>query len=167
MKSTVRTPHGQKDFLPTLATRGKADFFWQSFTSLVLIIVLSSLLLTYGGCASVSEQSRIALPPKERLDRYLQTADHLTEKQKKDLARRRPFEGMTLEEANLAMTQESVDSALLGKSFRAVYVGEAGVQYYLYFQGEPPHVVKWSQFSRDDIELMDPDKLRPSPPGLR
>ena len=165
MKSTVRSPHGQKDFVPTLATRGKAVFFWQRFTSLVLIIVLSSVLLTYGGCASFSEQSKIALPPKERLDRYLQTADHLTEKQKKDLARRRPFVGMTLEEANLAMNQESVDSALSGKAFRAVYVGDAGVKYWLQL-GTPPRVANWSQFSRDDIELMDPDKLRPSPPGL-
>ena len=122
--------------------------------------------LMYASCAYSPEQSKISLPPQEQLDRYIKTADHLTDKQEKELARRRPFVGMTLDEANLAMHQESVDSVLSGQAFRAVYVGESGIKYYLYFQGDPPRVVNWSQFSRDEIELMDPDKLRPSPPGL-
>jgi len=164
MKSTVPRPNGKKDFVPALASRGKTEIFWQKAAFLLLIIVPTTLLLTYGGCASSPGQSKISLPSQERLNNYIQTADHLTEKQKKDLARRRPFVGMTLEEANLAMYRESTDAVLSGKAFRAVYVGDAGIRYYLDFQGDPPRVVNWSQFSRDEIELMDPDKLRPSPP---
>ena len=48
---------------------------------------------------------------------------------------------MTLEETNLSMYRESVDLVLSGRAFRAVYVGEAGVKYYLYFQGEPPSLL--------------------------
>ena len=157
----------QNDSISHIEPEGKSEILWRKVTYLFLAIAFSSLLFTYGGCASSPEQSRMTLPPQEQLDKYIQTADHLTNKQKKDLSRRRPFVGMTLEEANLSMYRESVDSVLSGRAFRAVYVGEAGVKYYLYFQGEPPRVAEWSQFSRGDIELMDPDKLRPSPPGIR
>ena len=166
MKSIMPSPNGQKDSDPVIETKGKADFPRQKVTFLLLTIVLSSVLLINSSCASSPKQSKISLPPQERLDRYLRTADHLTDKQKKELARRRPFVGMTMDEANLAMHQESIGSGLSGKAFRAVYVGESGVKYYLYFQGDPLRVVNWSHFSRDEIELMDPDKLRPSPPGL-
>jgi hypothetical protein len=167
MKFKQGVPREQKHPISHTGPEGKSEILWGKVTYLFLAIAFSSLLFTYGGCASSPQQSGITLPPQEQLDSYIQTADHLTDKQKKDLARRRPFVGMTLEEANLSMYRESVDSILSGRTFRAVYVGEAGVKYYLYFQGEPPRVAKWSQFSRGDIELMDPDKLRPSPPGLR
>jgi hypothetical protein len=166
MKAIEGVLSEQKDFISHIEPEGKSEALWGKVTHLFLAIAFSSLLLTYGGCTSTPEQSRLTLPPQEQLDKYIQTADHLTDKQKKDLARRRPFVGMTLEEANLAMYRESVDPVLSRQAFRAVYVGEAGVKYYLYFQGEPPRVANWSQFSRDDIELIDPDKLRPSPPGL-
>lgn len=120
---------------------GKLILYGESLPNLFLAIAFSSLLFTYGGCASSPEQSGIALPPQEQLDRYIQTADHLTDKQKKDLSRHRPFVGMTLEETNLSMYRESVDLVLSGRAFRAVYVGEAGVKYYLYFQGEPPSLL--------------------------
>lgn len=166
MKSRVQSPNGQKDFVSALTSDEKAEIFGQKVTFLLLIFLLPSLLLTHGGCVSSPERSKISLPPQERLNSYIQTADHLTDRQKKDLARRRPFVGMTLEEANLAMYQESTNTVLSGKAFRAVYIGDAGIRYYLEFQGDPPRVVNWSQFSRDEIELMDPDKLRPSPPGI-
>jgi hypothetical protein len=104
------------------------------------------------------------LPPSEKLDQYLQTADHLTEKQKKNMAARRPFIGMTIDEANLAMSQESTKLVLSGKAMQAVYVGESGVRYNIYFQGDPLRVADWSYFSEDQMELLDPDKLRPTPP---
>ena len=166
MKATVPRPNGKKNFVSALATKKKAEIFGQKVTFLLLIILMPSLLVTYGGCASSPEGSKISLPSQERLDNYIQTANHLTEEQKKKLARRRPFVGMTMEEANLAMYRESTDAVLSGKAFRAVYIGDAGIRYYLEFQGDPPRVVNWSQFSRDQIELMDPEKLRPSPPGI-
>lgn len=166
MKSKKHDHNGQTDSVCRGKPTGKAEALWRMATYLFLVIPFSSLLFTYSGCATSPEQSKITLPPQEQLDRYIQAADHLTDKQKKDLARRRPFVGMTLGEANLAMYRESIDAVLSGRAFQAVYVGEAGVKYYLYFQGEPPRVAKWSQFSRDDIKLLDPDILRPSPPGI-
>jgi hypothetical protein len=131
---------------------------------IVLLIALSSLLLGSGGCAGTGTRSEKDLPPSEALENYLQTADHLNEKHKEQMTLRRPFVGMTLEEANLAMRQESTKLILSGTAMQAVYVGGAGVRYQLYFQGEPPRVINWTSVTNDQIELTDPDLLRPTPP---
>ena len=153
----------RKDVFPSVEYRVKAETSGQKVTYLLLALLLSSLLLASGGCAS-SEQAKTALPAKEELERYIQRADHLSEAQKKQMARRRPFVGMTIDEANLAMHKESTDLVVPGAAFRVVYVGDAGVRYYLYFHGKPARVVDWSYFSGEEIKLMDPEKLRPSPP---
>ncbi len=164
MQATKYFRNLRKGFFPSVEYRGKAETSWQKVTYLLLALVLSSLLLACGGCASSPEEAKIALPAKEELERYIQTADHLSEAQKRQMARRRPFVGMTIDEANLAMHKESTDLVVPGAAFRAVYVGDAGVRYYLYFHGKPARVVDWSYFSGEEIKLMDPEKLRPSPP---
>jgi len=131
---------------------------------IALLVALLSFLLGSGGCAGTSARPDLNLPPSEELEDYLQTADHLNEKQKEQMTRRRPFVGMTLEEANLAMRQESTKLILSGQAMQAVYVGVSGARYLLYFQGEPPRVVNWTSVTDDQIELTDPDLLRPTPP---
>ena len=131
---------------------------------IALLIALLSSLLGSGGCAGTSTRPDLNLPPSEELENYLRTADHLNEEQKEQMTRRRPFVGMTLEEANLAMRQESTKLILSGKAMQAVYVGGSGVRYQLYFQGDPPSVVNWTSVSDDQIELTDPNLLRPTPP---
>ena len=130
----------------------------------VLAIALSSLVLGSGGCAGTDKHSETNLPSSEPLQNYLQSANHLDEKQKEDMALRRPFVGMTMDEANLAMRRESTKLILSGKATQAVYVGGSGVRYQIYFQGEPPKVVNWTAVSDEQIELTDPDLLRPTPP---
>ena len=130
----------------------------------VLAMMLTGFLFGNNGCATSPEDSKRALPPRGDLERYLQTADHLDKEQKKQLARRQPFVGMTLEEANLAMRKESAELKVSGATMQAVYVGGSGTRYYLYFEGDPPRVVKWTSISDDEIKLTDPELLRPSPP---
>ena len=131
---------------------------------LILIIALSSPLLGSGGCAGTDTRSEVSLPPSEELHNYLQTADHLNEKQKKEMSLHRPFVGMTINEANLAMRQESTKLILSGEAMQAVYVGRSGARYQLFFQGDPPRVVDWTSVSDDQLQLTDPDLLRPTPP---
>jgi len=79
-----------------------------------LAVTLSTFLLGFNGCATTPEKSKRALPPRGDLERYLQTADHLDAEQKKQMERRQPFVGMTLEEANLAMRKESSELNVSG-----------------------------------------------------
>ena len=164
MQAAKYLRNARKGFFLSVECRGKADTSGRQVTYLLLALLLSSLLLACGGCASSPEQAKTALPAKEELERYIRTADHLSEAQKKQMVRRRPFVGMTIDEANLAMQKASTDLVVPGAAFRAVYVGDAGVRYYLYFHGKPSRVVDWSYFSGEEIKLMDPEKLRPSPP---
>lgn len=106
------------------------------------------------------------MPPQEQIESYLQSAAHLNEEQQTALRRHRPFVGMTLEEADLAMVKESSEITLGGETLNAVYRGRKGTRYHLVFQGDPPVLVDWSYFSAADIELTDPDKLRPQPRGI-
>jgi hypothetical protein len=129
-----------------------------------LAVTLTGFLFGFNGCATSPEDSKRALPPRADLERYLETADNLNAEQKKQMASRRPFVGMTLEEANLAMRKEFAELKVSGATMQAVYVGGAGTRYYLYFEGEPPRVVKWTAISDDEIKLTDPELLRPSPP---
>ena len=131
---------------------------------LVFLIAWLALLLGSGGCTGADTRSETSLPPSAELEKYLQTASHLNEKQKEQMALHRPFVGMTIDEANLAMRQESAKLILSGKAMQAVYVGGSGVRYQLYFQGDPPSVVNWTSVSDDQIELTDPNLLRPTPP---
>ena len=131
---------------------------------LFFLIAWLGLLLGSGGCTGVNPRSETSLPPSAELEKYLQTASHLNEKQKEQMALHRPFVGMTIDEANLAMRQESAKLILSGKAMQAVYVGGSGVRYQLYFQGDPPSVVNWTSVSDDQIELTDPNLLRPTPP---
>ena len=87
MKSKKHNHNRQEDSVSRIESKGKSDASWGKVTYLFLAIALSSLLFTYGGCASTPEQSKITLPPQEQLDSYIQTASHLTDKQKKDLTR--------------------------------------------------------------------------------
>ncbi len=130
----------------------------------IIAIALLGLLLGSGGCAGTDTRPEVTLPPSEELNVYLQTADHLNEKQKKEMSLRRPFVGMTIDEANLAMRQESTRLILSGEAMQAVYVGRAGVRYKLFFRGDPPKVVDWTSVSDDQLQLTDPDLLRPTPP---
>jgi len=130
----------------------------------VVAMLLTGFLFGFNGCATSPEDSKGALPPRADLERYLQTAGHLDAEQKKQMASRQPFVGMTLEEANLAMRKESTELKVSGATMQAVYVGGSGTRYYLYFEGEPPRVVKWTAISDDEIKLTDPELLRPSPP---
>jgi len=130
----------------------------------VLAMTLSGFLFGFNGCTTSPEESKRALPPRGDLERYLQTADHLDDEQKKQMESRQPFVGMTLDEANLAMSKESTELNVFGAAMQAVYVGGSGARYYLYFEGDPPRVVKWTAISDDEIKLTDPELLRPSPP---
>ena len=75
----------------------------------VLAMLLTGFLLGINGCVTSPEDSKRALPPRGDLERYLQTADHLDGEQKKQMERRQPVVGLTLEEANLAMRKESAE----------------------------------------------------------
>ena len=131
---------------------------------LVLAMTLYSLLLGSGGCAGTDTRPEVTLPPSEELNTYLQTADHLTEEQKKEMSLRRPFVGMTVDEANIGMRRESTGLIVSGTAVQAVYVGRSGVRYQLFFRGDPPRVVDWTSISDDQLQLTDPDLLRPTPP---
>jgi hypothetical protein len=132
----------------------------------ILTLMLLGSLIGFSACTVSREKSQTSLPPSGELERYLETADHLTEKQKTRMASHRPFVGMTLTEANLAMQQISTDMILADTAMRAVYAGASGIRYHLYFQGDPPKVVDWTTVADDQIKLTDPDLLRPSPPGF-
>ena len=88
----------------------------------------------------------------------------LTEEQKKEMSLRRPFVGMTVDEANIGMRRESTGLIVSGTAVQAVYVGRSGVRYQLFFRGDPPRVVDWTSISDDQLQLTDPDLLRPTPP---
>jgi len=106
----------------------KPKISWERAAQFVLTIVLSSFLFICGGFSCSTRQTDRGMAASAELESYLRTADHLTEKQKEQLERGRPFVGMTIEEANLAMKQESADLVVSGKTTRAVYIGGSGVR---------------------------------------
>ncbi|MFW9917294.1 MAG: hypothetical protein ACFFGZ_16940 [Candidatus Thorarchaeota archaeon] len=136
------------------------------FAYFVLMLALSGIFIL-SSLACSTGKSEMMMPPMEEIEAYIRTADHLNEQQKKDLLGRKPFVGMTIDEANLSMRKESTDLVMSGTTLRAVYVGGSGVRYYLYFQGDPLRLAEWSYLSEDEIKLTDPDQLRPRPPGIR
>ncbi len=103
-------------------------------------------------------------PVKVEIQRYLETVDHRDDRQKVAITSGRPFVGMTVEEADLAMNQERCDGTLDGNPIHAIYRGGDGARYYLYFEGELLRVVSWSSYPHDEIKLPDPREFRPIPP---
>lgn len=76
----------------------------------------------------------------------------------------RPFEGMTLAEATLAMRLLEASLARDGATLRAIFLGGDGRLYHIDFQGDPERVVFFSLFAEDEIRLPEPEELRPQPP---
>ncbi len=130
----------------------------------LLILFLSAVLVSCGG--SVTDTKRSAGADDEALERYLTTADHLSEEQRQAIKEGRPFIGMTEEEANLSMTESKVQATRDGKLLRAQFRDRAGREFKLEFdRGSPNRVLWWSGFT--DAEVRDLTRHRdvhPRPP---
>lgn len=88
---------------------------------------------------------------------YLESADHLDDAQRRALLEGRPFEGMTPEEADLALRFESADVLWYGdetESAVAFYQGRDG-RYALRFAGSPPRVVDWILYPEPELPPLD------------
>jgi hypothetical protein len=95
---------------------------------------------------------------------YLESADHLTPEQAQAMLEGRPFEGMTLPEATLAMQLLEASTTRDGLTLGAIFLGADGRRYHIDFRGDPPRVSFFSLFGPDEIRLRDPGELRPEPP---
>jgi hypothetical protein len=95
------------------------------------------------------------------LDAYLAGASHLTAAQRESMRRHRPFEGMTLEEAGLAMQPVETEIVMGERVRQAVYAG-GGTYYRLVFEGTPERVVEW--VVAEDVTLPAPETYQPQPP---
>lgn len=127
----------------------------------ILSLAVASLTGLLIACAA---EPRVPAPVKAKVQRYVEKAGHLDDNEMEAMLSGRPFVGMTVEEADLAMEREQCECRLDGRPMRATYRGGGGARYYLDFRGEPPRVVFWSLFRHDEIELPDPRERRPRTP---
>ena len=116
-------------------------------------------------CASGADVSTGAPTREAELAEYLASAAHLSAEQRSLLERHQPFEGMTLEEATLAMVPLETEMAVGERVRQATFVGGGGVGYRVVFEGDPERVVDW--VVADDVVLPKPDTYRPNPPISR
>jgi hypothetical protein len=97
---------------------------------------------------------------------YLETATHLNEEQRNAMLDGRPFIGMTLGEAELAMTLLQRQVVLSGEILQGKFRSMNGLIYIIAFdRGTPNRVVKWTSFTSEDMEELStfPDP-HPCPP---
>jgi hypothetical protein len=101
------------------------------------------------------------------LTAYVASADHLSAEQKQAMLGHRPFPGMSVAEAELAM--KPVGSTLVVNEHvtRARYEGD-GVVYDVEFGGDPPRVVDWVLAGEPGLrERKDVQPSFPAPLGDR
>ena len=101
---------------------------------------------------------------REEVRAYVDSAPHLSPEQAQAMLDGRPFEGMTLPEATLAMQLLEASAVRDGSPLSAVFLGGDGRRYYVDFQGDPARIAFFSLFGSDEIHLRDPDELHPVPP---
>lgn len=95
---------------------------------------------------------------------YVASADHLSPAQQEAMLGHRPFEGMSLGEAALAMKPVGSTLVVNEQVTRARYEGE-GVVYDVEFAGSPPRVVDW--VLAGEPGLRDRKDVQPSFPASR
>ena len=130
----------------------------------LIIVFLSAFLVSCGGVMATSE--RLGGKQQKDLEHYLETANHLSEKQRQAMKEGRPFIGMTHEEANLSMIAGERQDKLDGKLLRGQFRNRAGQKYMLAFDcGSPNRVESWSAFTDAEVrELGKFRDVRPCPP---
>ena len=101
---------------------------------------------------------------REEVRAYVDSAPHLSPEQARAMLDGRPFEGMTLPEATLAMRLLEASAVRDGGALSAVFLGGDGHRYYVDFEGDPARIAFFSLFGSDEIRLRDPDELHPVPP---
>lgn len=123
--------------------------------ALALVLLAGSSIGGACGCAAPSAGPRpeVSLPAEDALQRYVHVANHLTEEQKEALLGRRPFVGMTPEEARLTMRPLQIERAPSGEIQRGVYLGAERMRYHVDFGGKTPRVVFWSRYGEDAARL--------------
>lgn len=118
--------------------------------------ICAATVASIGGCVAPVSTSVI--------ERYLDGAEHLTEAQRESFSRGRPFVGMTIEEANVAMVPGAGSATLNGQLVSGIFHDRRGRKYELDFGGTPAAVIAWRSEPGPEIELQDIDDLRPEPP---
>jgi hypothetical protein len=129
-------------------------------------IALAAIALGALACASPASPRAegSAAAAREDVRAYVEAARHLSAEQEQAMLDGRPFEGMTLPEAKLAMQLLEVTAARDGRALSATFLGGDGRRYYADFQGDPPRIASFSLFGPDEIRLRDPEELHPMPP---
>ena len=98
-------------------------------------------------------RERLNSEQKERIQHYLQKAEHLDGDQRRAMNQGIPFVGMTYEEATIAMTLVSWQGKVDGRVLKAQFAGGSGRTYVLFFDcGTPNRVMAWSVFTDEEIE---------------
>ncbi|MCP4697838.1 MAG: hypothetical protein GY862_13445 [Gammaproteobacteria bacterium] len=130
---------------------------------IVFAAALAGLLAACASQPRYGSAADIAAGKGKNIHAYLQTAEHLTKEQKTSMMKRRPFIGMTMEEAGLAMERGKSGVSTGGKTSPIVYTGGWGVQYSLFFGNSVPRRVEnfWSISDKEVKELIKPRDLHP------
>ena len=116
----------------------------------ILIAAAAALLLT--SCVQYGSRSDISKGQGKIIHNYLQTADHLSKEQKLEMAQRRPFIGMTIEEVGLILHKDSSPANGTGAS-QADYSNSLGEKYTIFFDGgKPNRVIKILFLSVKELE---------------
>lgn len=108
--------------------------------------ILLICLLT--ACFSKTSTINMLMNQRKKISIYLQTANHLNEKQKQAMMDHQPFMGMTFEEVCLAMHLDDITVKLseIDIPLQAVFTAN-NISYVIYFDGGTPNrILEWSSF---------------------
>ena len=135
----------------------------------LLRLRLAGAVVALGAIACAAPPSLPAAQPsstavREDVRAYVDSAPQLSPEQAQAMLDGRPFEGMTLPEATLAMQLLETSVVRDGMTLSAVFLGGDGRRYYVDFQGDPARIAFFSLFGPDEIRLRDSDELHPEPP---
>jgi hypothetical protein len=109
-----------------------------------------------------------AAAPEDPVLAYLRRASHLSESDRDALLARRPFVGMTLEEAELALVLEDRLATVDDRPILAVFGDGRGRRYTVRFGGSPPAVRSWTPHPIAPHEPRDVgERQRPPLPASR
>jgi hypothetical protein len=135
---------------------------WQELKHSIFIVSLAVVSVSCNTVTSAHEE--LSDSKQEHIQQYLETAEHLSDDQRKAMSVGKPFIGMTYEEVTMVMTLVERQANCDGKILEAEFKNMASQRYNLLFDcGEPNRVKQWSVFT--DVESEEFTKFRDVHPG--
>lgn len=119
-------------------------------------IIFGITFVTISCAYSPTENNRV-----QKINDYIQFVDHLSKAEKAAMKAKKPFIGMTKQEADLVLSLKEPFVLLDNEILYGVYSNSRRMNYHAYFTGSPPKLIFWSTFKKEDVKLIDWEDLRP------